>query len=130
LWIAPKLYMLEYIKEDSHLPLTKKEIKKKAKGKLHVEIIDGLKIYYHFRGKGLSTNKLTVEVFEKMDKGGSLTNTRDFQMKKVHIKRNSNQKGVNPFSVLHLKGVSKVVNKTAWNGREFKQGENHSTPWK
>lgn len=103
LWIAPKLYMLEYIKKGSP------------------------KLHYHFRGKGLSTAKLTVEIFESMDRGGSLTNTRDFQMKKIHIKRNSNQQNVEPFSILHMKDVSKVVNKTAWTGRNFTG--NSSIPW-
>ena len=103
---STKLYMLEYIK--------------KGDSKLH----------YHFRGKGLSTDKLTVEVFEKMDQGGKLTNTRDFQMKKVHTKRNSKQQGITPFSILHLKNVSKVVNENKWKGRDFKTGENYSVPWK
>ena len=106
LWIAPKLYMLEYIKKGDKT------------------------LHYHFRGKGLSTAKLTVEVFENMDKGGSLTNTRDFQMKKVHVKRNSKQQGLTPFSILHLTDVSKIVNDKKWTGRNFKPGENFSTPWK
>ena len=106
LWIAPKLYMLEYIKKGEAAP------------------------HYHFRGKGLSTNKLTVEVFENMDAGGSLTNTREFQMKKINIKRNSNQQDIAPFSIVHLTNVTKKVNDRKWVGRDFVRNENFSRPWK
>ena len=81
LWIAPKLYMLEYIKKGD------KENK----------------IHYHFRGKGLNKVNLTVEAFEKMDEGGNLTSIRDFQMKKIHIKRNSKQQHIDQFSIVHYR---------------------------
>ena len=82
---------------------------------------------YHFRGKGLNTNDLSTEVFEKMDAGDSLTNIRNFQMKKIHINRNSKQQDIPQFSIVHyskdreedVSRLTKIVNATKWNGRHF-----------
>jgi hypothetical protein len=104
IWIAPKLYMLEYVKKGDK------------------------SIHYHFRGKGLNTDSLNVESFEKMNSGGCLKNVREFQMKKVHIKRNSKQQDIPQFSIIHLKDIAKTVNTTKWAGRNFT--ENVSIPWK
>ena len=112
LWIAPKLYMLEYIKKGDKT------------------------IHYHFRGKGLNKDSLNVKAFEDMDAGKSLTNVRDFQMKKVHVKRNSKQQDIPQFSIVHyskdneldLTRLTRTVNTTLWDGREFK--DNSSIPWK
>ena len=114
LWIAPKLYMLEYIKKGD------KENK----------------IHYHFRGKGLNKVNLTVEAFEKMDEGGNLTSIRDFQMKKIHIKRNSKQQHIDQFSIVHyrkekeedLSRLTRVVNNDLWDGRLF-INNNDSVPF-
>ena len=103
LWIAPKLYMLEYVKRGDK------------------------KIYYHFRGKGLNAEDLSVEKYEAMDKGESLINIRPFQMKKVNVKRNSKQQNINQFSIIYLENIKKEVNSTLWNGRNFK--DNTSIPW-
>ena len=109
LWIAPKLYMLEYIKKGDPKP------------------------HYHFRGKGLNKDSLNVQQFENMSNGGSLVNTREFQMKRIHIKKNSNQQLVPEFSILHYsKGtdasrLTRTVNTTPWAGRDFK--DNSSIPW-
>ena len=86
LWIAPKLYMLEYIKKDKD---------------------NSVSTHYHFRGKGLNKDALNVDQFEAMSIGKSLKNTREFQMKKIHIKKNSNQKEIPEFSIVHY---SKEVN--------------------
>ena len=103
LWIAPKLYMLEYVKRGSVKP------------------------HYHFRGKGLSNDSLTVAAFEEMDGGGSLTSTRPFQMKKIHIKRNGKQKEIDQFSILYEADICKTVNTVQWCGRRFIG--NDSVPW-
>lgn len=112
LWIAPKLYMLEYVKKGS------------------------TEIHHHFRGKGLNKDALAVEAFEKMDRGDSLENVRDFQMKKIHIKRNSKQQDIPQFSIVHYSKkndtdksrLTRVVNSKAWDGRNFIDG-NNSIPW-
>ena len=87
----------------------------------------------------MNTDELTVEVFEDMDRGKAKTNTRPFQMKKVHVKRNSKQQTIKQFSILHLENITKKVNENKWAGRNFtplqgraagsKEGENCSTPW-
>ena len=113
IWIAPKLYMLEYVKKgDTNL-------------------------HYHFRGKGLNTDNLTVKSFEEMDAGRSLINIRDFQFKKINIKRNSKQQDIPQFSIVHysksaesdLSRLSKTVNSKLWDGRDFINGGNDSKPW-
>jgi hypothetical protein len=102
LWIAPKLYMLEYINSKNE-------------------------IHYHFRGKGLTNNSLTVDVFEKLDAGQTFTDTRKFQMKKINIKRNGKQEDVPQFSIIHYDGsnsthksrLTRTVNDVKWFGRRF-----------
>jgi hypothetical protein len=105
LWISPKLYMLEYVKEGD------------PPGKTH----------YHFRGKGLDKKKLTPEIYEKMAEGKSVENVRDFQMKKIHVSRNSKQQHIPMFSILHQTDIKKMVNSNVWAGRDFTG--NDSTPW-
>jgi hypothetical protein len=102
IWIAPKLYMLEYMKDDN-------------------------KLHYHFRGKGLSAKNLSVKVFEDMDAGKSFKDVRDFSFKRINIKRNGKQQHIPQFSIVHVdskckRDVSKltrVVNETKWAGRKF-----------
>ena len=102
LWIAPKLYMLEYINSKNE-------------------------IHHHFRGKGLTPENLTVAVFEKMDKGGTHVDTRKFQMKKINIKRNGKQQDIPQFSIVHYDSKNKnhksrltrTVNDNKWVGRRF-----------
>jgi hypothetical protein len=104
IWIAPKLYSLEYVKKGD------------------------CSIHYHLRGKGLDKRKLKPEHFIQMDEGGSIPNTKEFQMKKIHTTRNSKQKEVPQFSILHYKKendfsrLTRTVNKTKWNGRDFIEG--------
>jgi len=101
LWIAPKLYMLEYIKKGDPKP------------------------HFHFRGKGLNKNDLTEAQFEDMSGGKELKNTRRFQMKKLHIKKNSKQQAIPAFSIIHYskelneRRLTRTVNSTAWDGRKF-----------
>tara|TARA_R110000851_G_scaffold136632_1_gene272256 strand:+ start:43 stop:3264 length:3222 start_codon:yes stop_codon:yes gene_type:complete len=103
-WIAPKLYMLEYVKKGDP------------------------KIHYHLRGKGLDKKKLKPEHFIKMDKGGSVTNTKDFQMKKLNFARNSKQVKIPQLSILHYTDeenksrLTRTVNKNKWIGRRFVEG--------
>ena len=118
-WIAPKLYMLAYVKSDMYdRPLTKKDAAAEKKGALKV-MPNGLKVHYHFRGKGLNTNTLSPETFSRMDAGESLVNTRPFSMKKINVSRNSKQQHIPHFSILHQEDVSRTVNKSAWGGRCF-----------
>jgi len=148
IWIAPKLYMLEFTTEsawitgnllrdsdeleviDKHT-YTKSDISHLGKG-VHIQFVDTpngpLKRYFHFRGKGLNKGSLTIKSFEDMDSGKSLTNVRDFQMKKIHITRNSKQQSIPQFSIVHYSSdnaedkqrLTKVVNSTAWAGRLFR----------
>ena len=104
IWIAPKLYMLEYIKKNDD------------------------KIHYHFRGKGLNTNTLSKEIYETMDEGGSIENVREFQMKKINVKRNNQQKHIPHFSILHQTNCKKIVNLNKWKGRNF-INDNDSIPY-
>jgi hypothetical protein len=113
LWIAPKLYMLEYLKKEK----------------------DGsVSVNHHFRGKGLNKKDLNVEAYEKMDCGGELSNTRKFQMKKIHTKRNSKQQDIPQFSIIHYnkkddkRRLTRVVNSKPWDGRRF-INDNDSIPW-
>jgi len=109
IWVAPKLYMLEYVKRGDS------------------------KLHYHFRGKGLSNALLSVKAFESMGCGESLTSIRPFQMKRVHVKRTSYEVNdeIGQFSILYAENVSKTVNTTAWAGRCFSSVEdsNDSVCW-
>ena len=93
-YIAPKLYMLKYVKRNGS-------------------------IHYHYKGKGLNTDALHEESYDKMDKGSSLKNVRKFQMKKINIKRFSTQSEIPQFSIIHLTNVEKTVNTKQWDGRLF-----------
>lgn len=96
IWVAPKLYALEYVKEST-----------------------GTTLHYHIRGKGLNIESLNIGSFESMNCGESLISIRPFMMKKVHIKRTSNESEIEQFSILYKENISKVVNKTPWAGRSF-----------
>ena len=110
-WIAPKLYMLEYIKKGCE------------------------KIHYHFRGKGLNAKELTKEKYLQMDQGKSMTNIRDFSMKKINFKRNRKQLNSKQFSIVHyskddpdtVSRLTRTVNNVRWAGRKFTC--NNSIPW-
>lgn len=99
-WIAPKLYMLEYIKRGSD------------------------ELFYHFRGKGVPQDSLKEEVFAWMNDGKSIATCRDFAMKKIHTRRNSKQVHLELFSILHntWKDTLRTLNKTPWVGRHFIEG--------
>ena len=155
IWISPKLYMLEFTTRDASIEgLTKQDLKflgkdihiHHANGSISQNMIDeyekknghgtgehlkaqvsGMKSYYHFRGKGLPAKKLSVEIYEQMDEGQAQTLTRDFQMKKIHVSRNSKQQHIPMFSIQHLVDVPKTVNKESWDGRQF--DGNDSKPW-
>jgi hypothetical protein len=104
-WIAPKLYMLEYIKQGS------------------------TKLYYHFKGKGGDSSKLNEILYEQMNEGKSIEMYRDFQMKKIHLNRNSKQQHIDTFSILHCEREKtlRVLNTKKWDGR-FCMDSNQSLP--
>jgi hypothetical protein len=97
IWIAPKLYMLEYLKRGSN------------------------EVHIHMKGKGLPSESLTVEAFENMYKGESFTSVKNFQMKRVGVKLTSFEKadGINQFCILFNENISKTVNINKWAGRTF-----------
>ena len=102
LWIAPKLYMLEYITANNE-------------------------IHHHFRGKGLTNDNLSVETFEKLDAGGTFTDTRKFRFVRINVKRNGQQQHIPQFSIVHLDSsieserscLTRTVNEKKWAGRKF-----------
>ena len=69
IYIAPKTYAFQYISKTNELK-------------------------YHFRGKGVQNNKLGWKDFETMDKGQSAYFERDFQMKKINMKKVENNRGL------------------------------------
>jgi hypothetical protein len=87
-------------------------------------------IKYHFRGKGVSNDKLCWGDFELMDRGASKRYFRDFQIKKIGMKKTTNLKGYNYFSHKHIesKDTGKYINKTIWAGRKFID-DNNSVPY-
>jgi len=132
IWIAPKLYMLEFITSDSCNKINKKDKELVNKGQCDIRIIGDKKFYYTYRGKGVPTDNLNVEAFEKM-KDGKIINgvknytfstQRDFQMKKNNVRLNKPQleAKIDYFSITHLTGkeTERILNKKPWNGREWK----------
>ena len=111
-WIAPKLHALECIKKST-----------------------GTKLHCHFRGKGLSTNKLTWKAFEEMAAGRSMSNTRGFTMKRAALKLFSTQKGLKNFGIQMVEGeenktaLTRTVNTKPWMGRAFAKNGKRSLPW-
>jgi hypothetical protein len=124
--------MLEYL-EDREIGCldedAQEKLNKKIKKKHTFYRGNGEYLHFHFRGKGLSADKLSPELYDQMSEGKAYTNTRDFQMKKIHTKRNSNQKNIPMFSVQHFTNIKKTVNSTRWAGRQFNEGYNYSVPW-
>jgi hypothetical protein len=108
IFIAPKLYMLEYVDKDGE-------------------------VHYHFRGKGVQFHeeKVEVEKFIKMHEGEAVEYQRDFQMKRIRTKLTSKQieKGLSHFSITHHTGeeTKRVLNKNPWQGRNF-NSEGASVP--
>lgn len=137
LWIAPKLYMLGFITNDSHNPLSEKDKELIKKGKCDIRIVTRFsgnqkqqrKIYYLYRGKGVPTNKLNVELFKRMNDKKSISMKRDFAMKKngVNLNQPQKEKGINTFSITHLSSddTERVLNKKPWSGRKW-EGNNSS----
>jgi uncharacterized protein YprB with RNaseH-like and TPR domain len=142
IWIAPKLYMLEYVTPDFLKPISDKEKGEclcgcnyqspcqstRMKNGTILTIKNGIKFHYHLRGKGLNKDSLNEEAFNNMNNGGSLTSVRPFQMKKIHVKKNSNQQTIPSFSIMHISNIEKTVNVTKWVGRNFIY-DNISIPW-
>jgi hypothetical protein len=119
IWVAPKLYMIEYAYNDN--------------GKIVIK--------HKMRGKGLNAKQLTIEKFEQMNAGQAITNTAEYQMKRINVKRNNSEMNKEIFSVYHIHNtdmkankdgelipvLQKDVNTKAWSGRNFID-ENNSVP--
>jgi hypothetical protein len=122
IYIAPKMYAFQYVISKKSIDKKIADAEKKNKKPPTFEKLgDDLFMMYHFRGKGVSTNKLTWEAFEEMHSGMEKVFFRDFQMKKIHTKRNSKQKDLDVFCHKHIDGedTAKAVNRTKWEGRFF-----------
>ena len=99
IWIAPKLYCLQYVYRTKD---------------------NKFAIDTHYVGKGMNKSKLSIEQYENMLKGEQLENI-GIQFKKTFIKRNKKQlkKNIKQFSV-SVQPVKKIINKIKWKGRLFK----------
>lgn len=122
IYIAPKMYAFQYV--ISKQSYDKKAAAAIARGKNPPnaeKLSDDVYMMYHFRGKGVSSNKLTWQAFEDMHQGMEKIFYRDFQIKKIHTKRNSKQKSNDFFSHQHVdaEDTAKSVNRTKWEGRYF-----------
>jgi len=132
LWISPKLYMLEYLSKRDIGPLNEEsqsKLDKKIKKGLIKYAHSGVYIKYHFRGKGLNKSQLSPTMYEKMNKGESIKNVREFQIKKINVKRNSKQQHIPRFSTIKLDNIEKIVNSQRWKGREFCSKYQYSVPY-
>ena len=85
------------------------------------------KIKYHLRGKGIPKKQLSLETVERMMKGQSIQVQVSRDFKRIHVNRNSKQKECDNFTIAKLEALTKVINKTQWNGRYFI--ENASVPF-
>ena len=105
IYIAPKMYAFQYITPDN-------------------------KIKYHFRGKGVSNDALAWEDFEIMDKGQQKDFYREFQIKKINMKKSGKEKDYDHFSHKHIfkEDTKKTINQNIWKGRNFID-ENNSVPY-
>lgn len=105
IYIAPKMYAFQYITPDN-------------------------KIKYHFRGKGVSNDALAWEDFELMDKGQKKDFYREFQIKKINMKKTGKEKDYDHFSHKHIfkEDTKKTINQNIWKGRQFID-ENNSVPY-
>lgn len=116
IWIAPKLYMLEYAIDNGKDPK-----KCDAETCNHGEGCNGM-IHYHFRGKGVSSKSLSVEMFENMFDGESYKTSRDFSFKKIGPTRNSVEaEKYNRFSIIEKgpEDTVRILNNKPWKGRNF-----------
>lgn len=95
-WIAPKLYMLEYIRRG--VPGT----------------------LFHFRGKGIAHEALNIEMFEWMDGGRAVQTMREFRLEKTFF-RSVNTAHLELFDILHKSWEDnlRTLNMKPWEGRYF-----------
>jgi len=105
IYIAPKMYAFQYINKDNELK-------------------------YHFRGKGVSNNVLTWIDFEIMDKGLEKDFYREFQIKKINMKKSIKEDKLDFFCHKHIykEDTKKTINKNLWKGRCFIDN-NNSVPF-
>ena len=126
IYIAPKTYAFQYV-------VDKNNFMKRLGNNPHLKyekISEDLFMLFHFRGKGVQNDRLGWEEFEKMDKGLSINFKRDFQMKKINMKKTGKEKDCDHFSHKHIfeENTGKDVNKTLWSGRLFID-TNNSVPY-
>ena len=123
IYISPKLYMIEFITSDSDNPINDKDKKHIEEKECEIKIIDSRKVYYIYRGKGVPTDKLNTDAFEKMYEGKEFSTQRDFQMKKNNINLNNPQKnrGISNWDIEHKTGkdTQRILNKTKWAARKW-----------
>ena len=125
-YISPKMYAFQYI-------ITKDTFLKKIADNPYLsytKISEDIYLQYHFRGKGVSNNALAWENFEEMDKGLKQDFYRDFQMKKINMKKTAKEAHFDHFCHRHIfkEETKKTINQNLWKGRNFID-ENNSVPY-
>lgn len=126
IYISPKMYALKYI-------ISEKELNKRLIEKPNLKfdkLNNDCYMLYHFRGKGVSNNVLTWKDFEDMDKGIEKDFYREFQIKKINMKKTSKEQNYDHFSHKHIlkENTKKTINKNIWAGRLFID-DNNSVPF-
>ena len=131
-FIAPKLYCLGFLTDESHLPPTEKEIEDMKLCKKYFEIKNGLKVYYILKGKGTPITRMkdgvpqwemTPAAYIKMAKGKTHATQQSLMFKKEGVK------GKFVIKQLDSCHTKRVLNKTRWNGRAFFDDDGTSLPF-
>ena len=60
-----------------------------------------------------------MEMFKGMMAGKSVKIEMQRNFKRIHVNRNSKQRGVENFSILQLDALGKQINTVPWKGRHF-----------
>lgn len=143
IWVAPKLYRLEYAKNISQADITsyknmsdKESVNAIYRGQLikitnKTELTVGdLIILFHVRGKGVSSSQFNDNLgwYEDMLDGKAITAEANNNFKKLNFSLTSKQRkdGQEQFATICLQGT-KTLNKSNWWGRRF-VSENISYP--
>ena len=124
-FIAPKLYCLGFITEDSENPKTPKDIENDSKGLVQCREINGKKIYWHIRckgvpkannvweeGKRITKWEINPDNYKYMNDGGTHVAEKKVAFKKHGISHED------PFAI-SFQPIKRELNRTSWNGRFF-----------
>lgn len=114
-YIAPKVYMLIYVKKG----------------------VGGYQ--YKETAKGIS-GEIGEDGFQRLADGEQVRSTRDFMFQKVHTKINSTQEGIEEHSIIHYstsplyggkyeQRLTRTLNSTIWKGREKGKDSGYYFPY-